>query len=401
MGYDVIVVGGGPAGLIAAREAASAGYRVCVVEEHQEIGYPVQCSGLYSISGLKALDLKLDDSIISNTIKGGRFYSPAGRELLAYSNLERARVVEKKLFDKYLAKRAARAGAELRLKTKAEAVTIDSVVKVSTLGIKGRETLESELLIAADGVRSTTARQLGLRTPRKIVAAIQVEVDEAEVERDIAEVYFGRRYAPNFYAWILPKEETYEVGLGLRGSETKLKEYLRRFMHAHPTASKKIGKSILEMNLGAFAVEGVDKTVAERSLVVGDAAGQVKASTGGGVITGGIAARIAGKACVKALEEENYSASFLKKHYEDRWRAEIGFELQVHEALRRLFDSLSDEELEKLFNLAIEERIDELMVKYQDTDRPSKFVRELLKNERMLRAVERFLDLSRVSQLSQ
>lgn len=392
MDYDVIIVGGGPVGLIAAREIAGAGYKACLIEEHQEIGYPVQCSGLYSISGLKALGLSLDDSVISNTIKGGRFYSPHGKEFTAYSNTERARVVEKKLFDKYLAKRAARAGVEFKLKTKAKAVAINNGVRVSTQGIYGEEILESQLLIGADGVRSTIARQLSLRTPRKIVAAIQVEVDKAGVEKDIAEVYFGRRYAPNFYAWILPKENTYEVGLGVRKPETKLREYLRRFMHAHPVASKKISKSILEVNVGAFAVEGVDRTVAEHALIVGDAAGQVKASTGGGVITGSIAARIAGKACVKALEEENYSARFLKERYEDKWRAKIGFELQVHEVLRELFDSLRDEELEELFDLAIEERIDELMIKYQDTDRPSQFIKELLKKERMLNALEKFLN---------
>jgi geranylgeranyl reductase family protein len=393
MDYDVVIVGGGPVGLIAAKEIAGAGYKACVVEEHQEIGYPVQCSGLYSISGLKALDLSLDDSIISNTIRGGRFYSPLGREFTAYSNVERARVVEKKLFDKYLAKEAARAGGEFKLKTKAEEIAVNNGVRVRTEGIYGEETLESELIICADGVRSTIARQWGLETPKKIVAAIQVEVDDVDMERDIAEVYFGRRYAPNFYAWILPKENTYEVGLGIRRPEAKLSEYLARFMRQHPVASKKIcGSSFVEMNVGAFAVETIDRSVAERALIVGDAAGQVKASTGGGVITGGIAARIAGKACVKALEEENYSQSFLKKHYEDRWRAEIGLELQMHEALRELFDSLSDEELEEFFDLAIEERIDELMVKYQDTDKPSEFVKELLKNERMLSAMEKFLN---------
>jgi flavin-dependent dehydrogenase len=279
------------------------------------------------------------------------------------------------------------------MKTGVRTPSINEGVRVRADGIYGEETLESELLIGADGVRSTIARQLGLKTSNKIVAAIQVEVDRVEVERDIAEVYFGHRYAPNFYAWILPKENTYEVGLGVRRPKAKLKEYLGRFMRQHPVASKKIrGSSIVEMNGGAFAVETVDRCVAERALIVGDAAGQVKASTGGGVITGGIAARIAGKACVKALEEENYSASFLKKHYEDKWRAEIGFELQVHEALRELFDSLSDEELEELFDLAVEERIDELMVKYQDTDRPSEFVKELLKNERMLSTLEKFLN---------
>jgi flavin-dependent dehydrogenase len=166
-------------------------------------------------------------------------------------------------------------------------------------------------------------------------------------------------------------------------------------------ASKKIGKGMLEFNLGAFPVETVEKTVAERFLLVGDAAGQVKASTGGGVITGGIAARIAGKACVKALEEEDFSEGFLKAEYEDKWRAEIGLELKVHEVLRSLFDALSDEDLERLFDVALEEKVDELMVKYRDTDRPSEFFKEVLRKEAILKEVERFLDLSQVSQLPQ
>jgi geranylgeranyl reductase family protein len=404
VGYDVIVVGGGPAGLIASYEVARAGYGVCVVEEHQEIGYPVKCSGLYSISGLKALNLSLDDTIISNTIKGGRFYSPFGRELLAYSDMERARVVEKKLFDAYLAERAARAGVEFRLKSRAVGLEVKDKV---SLGVKGfqEEVLRAELLIAADGVRSSMARAVGLSTPRKIVGAIQVEVPEVEGERDIAEVYFGRRYAPNFYAWVLPKEETWEVGLGVRkgkgGKAVGLREYLRRLLQEHPVASKKVGRSFLELNIGAFPVETVEKTVAERFLLVGDAAGQVKASTGGGVITGGIAARMAGKACVKALEEGDFSEAFLQSEYEDRWRAEIGLELKVHEVLRSLFDALSDEDLERLFNVALEKGVEELMVKYRDTDRPSEFFKEVLRKEAIVREVERFLDLSRVSQLPQ
>ncbi len=396
MDYEVIVVGGGPAGLLAAREIAGAGCKVCVVEEHQEIGYPVKCSGLYSVSGLAALELKLDESIISNTIKGGRFYSPGGRELLAYSSLERARVVEKKLFDKFIAKEAARAGAEFRLKTKVTAVKINDRVLVKTEGM-GSSELSSELIIGADGIRSNVARWAGIKIPKKIVAAAQVEVDNVDVEKDIAEVYLGRSYAPNFYAWILPKENVYEVGVGVREPKAKLREYLRRFMEQHPVASKKIRSgSILEFNTGSFSIEAAEDTVAERTLIVGDAAGQTKASTGGGVITGGIAARLAGRACVKALEEENFSKEFLKENYEDAWKKEIGFELEVHAALRRMLDSLSDAQLEELFDLAAQERISELMIKYQDTDRPSHFVKELLKNERMLDALQKFLDWGKV-----
>lgn len=398
MRYDVIVVGGGPAGLITAEEIAKAGFDVCVIEEHQEIGYPSKCSGLFSVSGLESLNLSLDPSIICTTIKGGRFYSPSGKEMLAYSDVERARVVERKLFDKFLAREAARAGVEIMLKTKVKEAKIRDKVSVDVKGIEGEANLESEILIGADGVRSNVAKWNGLKTPSKIVAAAQVEVDEADVEQDIAEVYFSREYAPNFYAWIMPKGEVYEVGVGVRDSEGKTPlQYLEKFMKEHPIAKKKItGKSVVEVNMGAIPVDYPGETVGERVMIVGDAAGHAKASTGGGVITGGIAARLAGRAGVRALEEGDFSEGFLRREYEERWREELGLELQVHAALRELFDSLTDEDLEYLFDLAIKEKVSDIMVKYQDTDRPSEFVRELLKNERMLDALQRFLDLRAV-----
>jgi geranylgeranyl reductase family protein len=395
MYYDVIVIGGGPAGLIAAKKVASAGFKVCVIEEHQEIGYPSKCSGLFSVSGLKSLKLDLDPSLISTTIKGGRFYSPEGREIVAYSDVERARVVERKLFDKFLAREAARAGAEIKLRTRADKVNIGSNVSVHIKGVEGRAELQSAILVGADGVGSNVARWVGMKTPSKVVAAAQVEVEEAEVEPDIAEVYFGREYAPNFYGWILPKGEVYEVGVGVRAPEGKTPmQYLKKFIAEHPIAKRKItGKSFLEVNIGAIPVGYPVETARERVLLVGDAAGQTKASTGGGVITGGIAAQIAGSACIKALEEEDFSADFLRREYEDKWQKELGLELRVHAALRELFDSLSDDDLEYLFQLAIDEKVSELMVKYRDTDRPSEFVRELLKKERMVDALQKFLDV--------
>ncbi len=131
MDYDVIVVGGGPVGLITSKEIAKEGYRVCVIEEHQEIGYPVQCSGLFSVSGLEKLGLDLPDEIIANTIRGGRIYSPNGTEFEAYSNVDRARVVERKMFDNHLAKEAIRAGTEIKLKSRVLKAEIDENCTIS------------------------------------------------------------------------------------------------------------------------------------------------------------------------------------------------------------------------------------------------------------------------------
>lgn len=391
--YDVVVVGGGPCGLIAGKEIAKKGHSVVIIEEHQEIGYPVQCSGLYSVSGLKALGLEPGKDIIANTIKGGRFYSPSGKEIFAYSNSERARVVEKKLFDKYLAREAARAGTEIRPKTRVVGLERGRNILVKIEGPEGSEELVSHLLIGADGVRSNVARWCGLPLPKKIAAAAQVEIDDVDVENDVAEMYFGREYAPNFYAWVLPKGDLCEVGVGVRGGNLPPRKYLEKFIKQHPIASRKIkGKSILEVNLGGFPLSVSDKTVSNRVMIVGDAAGHTKASTGGGVITGGIASMIAGRAAIKSLENNDYSEEFLRKEYQEKWEEEVGFELSVHEALRNMFDSLSDEQLDSLFDLAIEAHVEEIMVRYQDTDRPSAFVKELMKDERMVEVMQKFLD---------
>ncbi|MEE8402678.1 MAG: NAD(P)/FAD-dependent oxidoreductase, partial [Candidatus Hydrothermarchaeaceae archaeon] len=341
--------------------------------------------------------IKLDSSVIAGTIKGGRFYSPSGNELLAHSNLERARVVERKRFDKHLAREAVRAGAKIKLRTSVRGIKTDGGITVGTEGIDGEEVLKSRLLIGADGISSNVARWSGIKTPKKAVSCVQIEVENAEVEEDIAELYFGREYAPNFYAWIMPKGEVYEVGVGSRGSGQPPLELLKKFISAHPIASKKIkSKSMLEVNIGGIPLGYPEETVSERIMLVGDAAGQVKSSTGGGVITGGIAARIAGRAVVKAVEVEDFSEEFLKKEYEDRWKDELGTELQVHLALREMLDGLSDGDLDDLFEIAIDEGIPELMTGFQDTDRPSKFVKELIKNERMLLKLQNFLDLKSV-----
>lgn len=396
MDYDVIVVGGGPVGLITSKEIAKEGFNVCVIEEHQEIGYPVQCSGLFSVSGLAKLGLNLPDEIIANTIRGGRFYSPNGTEFEAYSRVDRARVVERKMFDKYLAKEAIRAGVEIKLKSHVmDAKIKDScILKVNSLGKDLN--LKSHLVIGADGVRSNIARWNGLKTPIKMVAAAQVEVAKADIEEDIAELYFGRDYAPNFYAWILPKGDVYEVGIGARDPETTPRNYLKRFMETHPIASKKIDtRGIVEFNMGGFPVDTPMDTVSERMMIVGDAAGQIKASTGGGVITGSICGMIAAKASIKALEQGDFSEELLRREYEDGWKKELGLELEAHAFLRRFFDSMSDSQVDELFILAKEEGVNEMMIKYQDTDRPSKFVKELLKNERLLDWIQGVLNVGK------
>jgi geranylgeranyl reductase family protein len=397
MDFDCIVVGGGSAGLLASTEIAKAGHSVCVIEEHQEIGYPVKCSGLFSISGLKELGIEPDPSFVSSTIKGGRFYSPSGEEILAHSNTDRAHVVERKLFDKHLGREAIRAGARIKLRTKVTDIKNSSGISVATNGLAGEEVLKSNLLIGADGIGSNVARWSRIKTPEKVVACAQIEVENADIDDDTAEMYFTGEYAPNFYAWIMPKGDVYEVGVGARSKEHSPIELLKKFIKDHPIASKKIkSKSMLEVNIGGIPLGYPRETVGDATMIVGDAASQVKSSTGGGVVTGGIAARIAGRAAIRALEEKDFSHEFLKREYEDKWTEALGNELQVHAALREMFDSMTDKDLDDIFKIAIEEDIASLMTQFQNTDRPREFVKGLLENERMLAKLQNFMDLKSV-----
>jgi geranylgeranyl reductase family protein len=395
MDYDVVIVGGGPCGLIAARDIALKGGRVCVIEKSPEIGYPVKCSGLFSVAGLEQLNVKLDDSLIRATIRGGRFYSPGGKEFLAYSKKDRARVIERKMFDKSLAKEAIRAGSEIKLKSLALGMKKNGEVslKVNEMGVE--KTLKAKVLIGADGAGSSVAAWGGIKREAKFVSAVQVEVVDAGVEDDVAEVYFGKRYAPGFYAWILPKGEVYEVGLGsIGGSGSTPSHLLKSFMTEHPIAKSKIAsKSILEFNMGAIPVGGPKETVSDRLLLVGDAAGQTKASTGGGVVTGGICARIAADAAMNAVEENQFSKDFLKEEYERKWQGELEKEFMAHLFLKSLIDHATDSELDDLFILLKREGIPELMAEYSDTDRPLDFVKEVLKKEEVLNWAQSFLDI--------
>ena len=396
MDYDVVVIGAGPSGLLAARDIASQGMEVCVIERSQEIGYPVKCSGLFSIAGLKQLEVKLDSSLICSTIRGGRFYSPGGKEFLAYSKHDRAWVLERKMFHKALAKEAVRAGAEIKLKTQALDMKRKGEVSVKINEVGEEKTVTARLLIGADGAGSNVSKWAGIKRGTGFVSAAQVEVPHVNLEEDVAELYFGKTFAPGFYAWILPKGEVYEVGLGSNGGAQGTPwQLLKRFMSDHPVASAKIDhKSILEFNMGAIPVGGPkDTTVSDRVMLVGDAAGQTKASTGGGVVTGGICARIAAKAALSAIEERDFSKAFLEREYDGKWRAELLHEFMAHLFLKGVLDSATDSELDNLFTLIKREGIPELMTRYTDTDRPLEFVKEVLKKDAVLEWAQGFLDI--------
>ena len=354
---DVAVVGGGPCGSFTARTLAKHGADVVVFEEHKEIGLPSHCAGHVSLNGLKRLGLRLPQEIFENEIYGAVFYSPSDLEFRVRRSSPVTYVLNRELLDKHLAELALKAGARfltgLRVHSLVQKSGVVAGVSVSSKK-RARETVTSNVVIDAEGCSSLLLKRVELQTLDRsmVVNAIQAEVDQVEdVDLDMVEVYLGQKYAPGFFAWIIPKKNgSAKVGLATKTGDPR--EYLKRFMQKHPVASKKLVKSkVTGLSMHPISLGGaIPKTYANGLLVVGEAASQVKSTTGGGIIFGLLCARIAGEVAYEAIENRDFSERFLSR-YQLRWKRSIGFELNTMRQLRKRLNRLSDSQMDKIIGL--------------------------------------------------
>jgi len=382
---DVVVVGGGPCGSFAALTAAKLGAAVVVFEEHSEIGVPPHCAGLLSISGLKRASLRLSEEVIENRIKGAVFYSPSCKELVISRDAPVSYVINRKLFDKHVAELATRSGVQFRLRSRVKSLSFDSHF-VSGVVVKKKEsdeTVASRLVIDAEGCSSILLKRAGLITldKRMVVNAIQAEVNRVDdIDLDTVEVYLGRKYAPGFFAWIIPRRDaSAKVGLATKRGDPR--EYLRRFMKHHPVASKKLRKTkVNDTSLHPIPLGGmVPKAYSNGLLVVGDAASQVKPTTGGGVVFGLLCSKIAGEVASEALKENDLSEASLSR-YQNRCRDLIGSELAMMRRVRRLLNRLSDEKVDKAIELCRRLEVNRLLEESGDMDYQGQSLMRILRH---------------------
>jgi digeranylgeranylglycerophospholipid reductase len=370
---DAAVVGGGPCGSFAAWTLAKLGVDVAVFEEHEEIGLPSHCAGHVSLNGLKRLGLRLPQRISENEIHGAVFYSPSGFEFKVARSSPVTCVLNRELLDKHLAELAMGAGARYFVGWRVTSPVLKSGA-VSGVVVKresARRTVTTRIVIDAEGCSSLFLKRVGLKTLDKsmVVNAIQAEVDHVDdIEESMVEVYLGQNYAPGFFSWIIPKRDgSAKVGLAVKAGDPR--EYLRRLMCKHPVASKKLRKSkILRVSMHPISLGGaIPQTYANGLLVVGDAASQVKPTTGGGLIFGLLCARIAGKVAYEAMENSDFSRKFLWR-YQQLWKKAIGFELDVMRWLRKGLNRLSDGQIDKIIGLCSRFGISEVLEKAGDVD---------------------------------
>jgi len=397
---DVIVIGGGPCGSFTALNLAKHGAKVTVFEEHSEIGVPSHCTGHLSVEGLKHLGLHpLPAKIVENTFHGAVFHSPNGNAFSVRFSMPVTCVVNRVFFDKYIAEMAERIGARYCMNSRVESLIIeDDFVKGVCVKKKGgsEEKFFGKIVVDAEGVSSRILRLADLPTLNRdmLVNGVQAEVDNVKnTEPDMVEVFLGKDYAPGFYAWLVPKNDgKAKVGLAARTGNPK--ELLKRLMLKHPVASKKLRTAkIIQIAFHPLTLGGpISRTYSNGFLAVGDAASQVKPTTGGGVVFGMTCAKVAAEVAYEALCKDDFSAKFLGV-YQRRCKESLDFDVNVMLNIRKVLNAMSDKKVDSVISFCEKLKLDETLQSVKDTDFQGQSLMRLLPKPKMLTALFYFFFL--------
>lgn len=382
--YDVAVIGGGPIGSHVAFRLAVLGYEVVVVERKTETGGPVCCTGIVSRECVSSL--ALDKDVVFRQANGARLLSPSGRVLRLWRPEPQVSIVDRTAFNVALANRAQGQGVEYRLNSSVVGAHFSDNGVSLEFGMQGNgiKYLQARAVVIAAGAASAgLAVALGLGKVGDFAMGAQAEVEIMGV--DEVEVYFGGEISPGFFAWLVPiSSQKALVGLL---SRRKPEVYLRRLL-ARLLAQGKIVSTKAEMTHGGIPLQSLARTYGERLVVVGSAAGQVKPTTGGGIYYGLLCADIAANHLNRALKSDNLSAENLSS-YQREWRKRLGAELRIGYWARKLYERLSDRQIDQIFDIIESNGIDEALLKAEDLsfDWHSKVVLRVMADKALSKAM--------------
>ena len=340
--YDVVIAGGSIAGLLCAREIAKNGHSVLVLEEDDEIGTPEHCGGLVSISGLNELGIIPFRKTFEHFIETAKIFSPVGSSFSIESKKQKVAEINRRDLDKQIALQAKKNGAEIWVRTSFKETTNDGV-KTSEGDIK------CKIIVDARGVSALINKD---RTG--ILSSAQFEVLADWIKKSKVEVYFDQKKFPGFFAWIIPSSDG--VGkVGVAGKGINAANALKDFLDLK-------GKhSIIRKIFAPIWIKGpIDNFVSNNVVIVGDAAGQSKPTTAGGIFSCGMGGILAGKAISKFLETGN------KKdldEYQKKWSEKFGKEFEKQLLARKILERLDNETIDKLFDSVTPEILNEISTK--------------------------------------
>src|SRR6185436_6428226 len=341
---DALIVGGGPGGLFMAARLAERGVRTLVCEEHGRVGDPVHCTGVLAADSFSRFDLP--DSATLNQLSAVRFVSPGGIPVDYATASPLATVIDRPAFDRSLADRALAAGAEIRAGARVSGLEVDaSGVSASV----GGALVRTRLAVLACGANYAFQRRFGFGLPRTYLHTAQRELPCRRVA-DV-ELHFGQLAAPGGFAWAVPvvRADGPCVRVGVMASRDVVGCYARMLERI----AGRCGVTNLDLppRQKILPLGAIDRTFGDRMLAIGDAAGLVKPTTGGGIYYSIVSASLAADVAVDALARDHLDAQTLSA-YERAWRAELADEFAAQHELRDVVTKLSDRAIDSFFELA-------------------------------------------------
>ena len=328
MNYDVVIAGGSIAGLFCAREIARREHSVLVLEEDFEIGTPEHCGGLVSTSALEDLGIIPHSKTFDHLIESAQVFAPNGKSFTIDSKKQKVAEVNRRELDKQIALQAQRNGAEIRVRTSFQKLTDDGV-KTS----EGEE--KCKIVVDARGVSSLINKDR-----EGILSSAQFEIYADWIKKGKVEVHFDQEKYPGFFAWVIPSGDgTGKVGVAGKGITAA--EVLSEFL------SKKGNYSTIRKIFAPIWIKGpIQKFISDKIVTIGDAAGQSKPTTAGGIFSCGMGGILAGKAIVNYLETGIKSDL---EEYQTKWQKKFGKEFEKQLFARKILERLDNQTINKLF----------------------------------------------------
>ncbi|MDP3066200.1 MAG: NAD(P)/FAD-dependent oxidoreductase [Methanobacteriaceae archaeon] len=365
--YDVAVVGAGPVGSTYARYMAEKGFSVAILEKKKKVGVPLQCAGLLG-KRIKKVN-KLPSEFIMNKVYGADIHSPSDIVLKVDKKEPEAYVIDRVAYDEYLSEIALESGAELLLNHRVEDVDLQK----GEVHVKNRGKISAKVIVGADGHDSLVSRLLN--PPSETYGAAQYLVKVVNtLEIDYVKLRVDSRISPGFL-WFIPiSTSLVRVGLFSKLTYPELNVHLQHYLKRLPELKN---SSVEKKYQGHIPVHDPKKQIISgRTLLLGDAASQVKPTTGGGLRLGFICAQMAFEVTSKAIETDNMD---ILLDYPNLYHKKFGRELKTQLQVQKIFQSLNDADLDLMFQKLKEEGAEDLISEYGDMDTQSPLVKEMLK----------------------
>ncbi|MBS3925538.1 MAG: NAD(P)/FAD-dependent oxidoreductase [Nitrosarchaeum sp.] len=342
MYYDVIIAGGSVAGLICAREVARNNHSVLVIEEDYEIGTPEHCGGLVSTTGLEELGIIPFRKTFDHLIDSAEIHAPNGNSFSINSKKQKVAEISRRELDKQLVHQAQKNGAVIKVR--------NSFQEITDKGIRtNEEEIECTIFVDARGVSSLIHKD---RTG--ILSSAQYEIYANWIKKGKVEVFLDQEKYPGFFAWVIPSDEG-KGKIGVAGKGINVAEAIEKFLQTKGDYS-----TVRKIYAPIWIKGPIEEFVNGKTVTVGDAAGQAKPTTAGGIYSSGMGGMYAGQAISKYLKSKKRSDL---EEYQKRWTEKFGKEFEKQLFVRKILERLDNNTINKLFESITPEIIKEISEK--------------------------------------